>query len=536
MFARLMWGLGLAVLLPASVLAGETAKDSTADSYALAAKIDKLIAQRWADAKVQPAARADDAEYCRRVYLDLAGRIPTVAEVRAFLSDTRSDKRTRLVEQLLTGPRYTAHFTNVWRALLIPEAGNNFQVKLQQGGFEEWLRKQLAKNAGYDAMVRELLTAKVGGDGPGFNINAIYGGGGIVPYYLAKEFKPENLAAGTARLFLGVSVECAQCHNHPFADWKREQFWGFAAFFSGIQSQRLMDFLLPSKEDPAKHEIAIPGMDVTVQARFLDGTEPKWGEKPVARDTLADWVTSKENPYFARAAVNRAWAYFFGRGLVEPIDEMVGGSATNSHPDVIDLLAREFAGHEFDLKFLFRALTATQAYQLSSAAKSQSESAFFARMPLRGLTPEQLFDSVATATGYRDSGGGDDLITGILGGNRSARTEFLTKFARSERPAEAQVSILQALTLMNGKVTADATSLTRSETLGAVLDAPFLSTPERIETLYLATVSRKPTAKETERATKFIEESTKGSKSTYGDAVADVFWALLNSPEFVLNH
>jgi hypothetical protein len=335
-----------------------------------------------------------------------------------------------------------------------------------------------------------------------------------------------------------VSVECAQCHNHPFANWKREQFWGFAAFFSGIQSQRLMDFLLPSKDDVAKHEIAIPGMDTTVQATFLDGTTPKWGEKPVARETLAEWVTSKENPYFARAAVNRAWAYFMGTGIVEPIDEMVGGSATNSNPELLDLLAREFASHDFDLKFLFRAIAATQAYQLTSAKsdKSQTEAALFARMPLRGITPEQLFDNVATATGYRDSGGGDDLITGILGGNRSARADFLTKFARSERPTEAQVSILQALTLMNGKVTADATSLTRSETLGAILDAPFMTTPERIETLYLATVSRKPTAKETERAVKFIDDASKGKESAYGDAVADLFWALLNSPEFVLNH
>src|SRR5262249_8025016 len=161
-------------------------------------------------------------------------------EARAFLEDTRSDKRARLVEQLLTGSRYIAHYTNVWRALLIPEAGNNFQVRLQQGGFEAWLKQQVAKNASYDQMVRDLVTAPVGGQGGG--ILALYGTGGTSPltYYLAKEFRPENLAASTARVFLGVSVECAQCHNHPFAEWKREQFWGFAAFYSGIKSQQLM--------------------------------------------------------------------------------------------------------------------------------------------------------------------------------------------------------------------------------------------------------------------------------------------------------
>src|SRR5262249_44712298 len=148
------------------------------------------------------------------------------------------------------------------------------------------------------------------------------------------------------------------------------------------------------------------------------------------RATLAEWLTSPSNPYFARAAVNRTWAYFFGTGLVEPIDEMVGGSSTASHPELLDLLAREFADQKFDLKFLIRTITATRAYQLSSAAthKSQDDPTLFARMPLRGLTGEQLFDSVAMATGYRDSGGGDDLLTGVLGGNRSARSEFLTKF------------------------------------------------------------------------------------------------------------
>ncbi len=412
------------------------AKNPLRDSQNLAGKIDDLIAKRWAEAKAQPAPRADDAEFLRRVYLDMAGRIPTVAESRAFLDDTRSDKRAQLVEQLLADPRYVANFTNFWRALLIPEAGNNFQVRLQQGAFEEWLKKQVAKNAGYDQLVRDLLTAKVGTEGGGFNINAILGGNsGPVTYYLAKEFKPENLAAGAARIFLGVSVECAQCHNHPFAEWKRDQFWSFAAFFSGIQSQRLMDFLLPGQEDVAKHEIAIPGTDKTVAARFLDGTEPKWGEKPAARPTLAEWITAPTNPYFARTAVNRAWAYLYGTGLVEPVDDM---GANPSHPEVLDLLAREFAAHQFDLKFLFRTLTATRIYQLSSIATntSQDEPALFARMPLRGLTAEKIFDSVATATGYRDSGGGDDLISGLVGGNRSARSDFLTKFARSERPVQ----------------------------------------------------------------------------------------------------
>jgi hypothetical protein len=199
------------------------------------------------------------------------------------------------------------------------------------------------------------------------------------------------------------------------------------------------------------------------------------------------------------------------------------------------------------MKFLIRALTATQAYQRTSAGKdrAQGEPTLFARMPLRGLTAEQMFDSVAMATGYRDTGGGDDLFSQLAGGKRSARADFLTKFAnQSDRPTRAQTTILQALSLMNGQVTADATSLERSETLGALLDAPFLSTAERVETLYLAALARRPSTKELARAVRFVEDAVRDAKgrteearrAAYGNAVADVFWAVLNGSEFSLNH
>ncbi len=561
MSARLVWVPGLTALLlvcapAASPAPPEPGKDPAArDVQALAEKIDQHIAKRWTELNVEPAARADDAEFLRRVYLDLAGRIPSVEEARTFLADKRPDKRARLVEQLLAGSRYVTHFTNFYRALLIPEAGNNFQVRLQQSSFEAWLKQQVAKNATYDQMVRDLLNTPITA---GFDSLQLGGNGqpSSLTYYLAKEFRPENLAAGTARVFLGVSVECAQCHNHPFADWKREQFWSFAAFFSGIQSQRFQDFLLPGREEKNKRELTIPGTEKVVQAKFLDGAEPEWKPEVTTRATLAEWLTSPSNPYFARAAVNRVWAYFFGTGLIEPVDEMVGTASTASHPELLDLLAKEFADHKFDLKFLIRAITATRTYQLTSvrtpslpppregAKEGQDDPTLFARMPLRGVTGEQLFDSVAMATGYRDSGGGDDLFSAILGGNRSGRSEFLTKFAAAEKSTEAQTSILQALSLMNGRVIADATTLERSETLAAVASAPFLTTAERIETLYLATLSRKPEAKELDRAVKFVENAAKIAKdkddnarrAAYSNALADVFWALLNSPEFVLNH
>ncbi len=474
------------------------------DEKALARRIDHHIGARLAEAGAQPAPRAGDAEFVRRAYLDLAGRIPSVAEVRAFLEDARPDKRERLVNTILEGPRYVTHFGHVFRALLLPEASTNFQVRFQAGPFEAWLRKQVARNAGYDALVRELLTMPIGPDAQ----QRAYGGGGDptpMSFYIAKEVKPENLAAAVARTFLGFRLECAQCHNHPFASWKRDQFWGFAAFFAGLQRQGNPEFPFPAREITDRRELTIPGTERVVQASFPDGTEPKWKYKQSPRETLAAWLTAPENPYFARATVNRLWANFFGTGLVDPVDDMVGADQAPSHPELLDELARELAAHKFDLKYLIRALVLSETYQRSSARThpSQDDPRLFARMPLRGLTPEQLFDSIAEATGYQDANGRNGRA---FFGDGSARAQFLTLFGeRADKSTEHQTSILQALALMNGQVTAAATDLDRSITLAAVADAPFLDTTARVETLFLATLSRKPAQRELSRCVSYVE-------------------------------
>jgi hypothetical protein len=544
-------GLAAALLAAAGARAGDTAAPGKGDplardAQALAERIDRHVAARWDADGVRPAPLADDAEFLRRAYLDLAGRIPSVAEARDFLDDKSPDKRRRLVERLLDSSRYVTHFTDVWRALMLPESDANIQSRFLAPGFESWVRKQLAKNAPYDEMVRELLTTPVGPQ----SFQGIRAAGGAdsnaAAFYIAKELKPENVAAATSRLFLGVRLECAQCHNHPFASWKREQFWGYAAFFAGLQRQGAGDFAVPGRELTDRRELTIPGTEKVVQARFLDGAEPRWKARASARETLADWMTSADNPYFARAAVNRLWGYFFGTGLVDPVDDMVGSERVPSHPELLDDLAREFAAHHFDLKFLIRAITTSKTYQLTSARThpSQDEPQLFARMAVKGLTAEQLFDSLGQATGYQEPR--NNLPPGVVVfGNASARQEFLTKFNnRSDKVTEVQTSILQALALMNGKLVADATSLERSETLAAVADAPFLDTRGRIETLYLATLGREPRPKELARLVSYVESGgSDGPGATAADrdknskqALADVFWALLNSGEFILNH
>jgi hypothetical protein len=508
------------------------------DAQALAARIDRHINARLAEREVKAAPRADDAEFLRRVYLDLTGRIPRVADARAFLEDKSPDRRRHLVERLLESPQYVSHFGTTWTTTILPSSPNqNFAF-----AFKPWVEKQIREDVPYDKMVRDLLAASFD--------NTPFRGRGVVParpgvgpgvvnplaYYQANELKPENLAASTSRVFLGVRLECAQCHDHPFTSWKRKQFWEYAAFFAGIQPQRRIApgrGVPPPPPDPNVRTIKIPLTDKVVEARFLDGAVPEFQSGVNSRITLADWMTSERNPYFARTGANRVWGHFFGVGLIDPIDDEPTEENPTSHPELLAELTRQFVAHKYDMKYLIRAITSSDAYQRTSARTDpgQSEPRLFARMALRGMTPEQLFDSLAQATGYREGAG--PLVRGrpnLL----TPRGQFLVRFASQERRTETHTSILQALALMNGKFIADATSVERSTTLAAVVNAPFMNTAQRVETLYLATLTRLPRPEERARMVAYVERG--GTSGDQGTALADVFWVLLNSSEFILNH
>ncbi len=513
---------------------------------ALALRIDQKIAARWSTEKIEPAPQADDAEFLRRVWLDIAGKIPPVAEVRAFLADANPNKRAQLVDRLLESPAYVTHTTNIWRNLLVPEANTDLNLRFQAPSFDVWLRKQILSGAGYDDLVRQLVTSPLSRDG-------------AVLFYAAKESKPENLAAATSRLFLGVRLECAQCHHHPFAKWKQEEFWSFAAFYAGLSRP---DQPVPSPtqfgtEDPRRHELPIPGKNKTVSARFLNGNEPQWdtGNQISPRAKLAEWLTSAENPYFTRAAVNRNWAHYFGNGLVDPPDDFDENNPP-SHPEVLDELASEFAAHDFNTEFVIQTITATRAYQLTSRQTHprQSERALFARMNVKGLTADQLFDSLIQATGYYDESVGDPRVF-----SDGSQREAIRNLFRQDNPnlLEIRTSIPQALTLMNGAFIEEATDPAQSTTLAAVIDSPFLDTASRIETLYFATLSRPPHPEEMKKLVAYVDGRGTGNashpplgevfKTILSDkrpvqgtdkntALGDVFWALLNGSEFLVNH
>jgi hypothetical protein len=536
-FARFgLFALGMILSLAPRLIAGEApAADQTRarDAQALANKIDERIAAKWEAAKIAPAPQSDDAEFLRRVHLDIVGRVPMAAEAREFLSDPAPDKRQKLVEKLLASPGYARHFADVYKHLLIPEVDNDFQLLFFTSDFEPWLRKQFAENAKYDKMVREIVTTSLNPNGQGqINPFQLRNSASPFAFYYAKQLKPENLAAGTARTFLGIHLECAQCHDHPFAKWKRDQFWGYAAFFGGVQRTGNDENPGVIREVTDRRELNIPNTDKVVQAKFLDGKEPEW-TRAGARDTLADWITAKDNTYFARAAVNRLWALFFGIGIVDPVDDIIDDNVP-SHPELLDELAADFVNHGYDMKQMIRAITASRAYNLASTGGSPShdDPRLFARMAMRGLSPEQLFDSLATVTGFAETQNSANIFIDSV---NSSRAKFIEKFkGEDDKMIDRQTSILQALTLMNGKIVAEVTNPKKGRLLAAVAEAPFLDTAGKVEALYLAALSRRPTADESSRMVDYVTKG--GASGDASKALSDVLWALLNSGEFLLNH
>jgi hypothetical protein len=532
--------------LSAALRAGEQPPQSraaqavvnVADAQKLANRIDQLIAARVAGEGAAMGGRADDGEFLRRVTLDLAGRIPRTLEVRDFLADNSTHKRQLLVDRLLDSPMYVRHWTNVWRASLLPQA-NAPEAQQFLASFDRWLHDRLRDNTPYDQMVRQILTAPLENVGMRRRQQQMIMADEPTPlaFYLANELKPENLASSASRTFLGIKLECAQCHDHPMDVWRRKQFWEFAAFFAGVQRTTPVDNPVPGiKEDPGLDKIAIPGTSDTVLVRFLDGTAPKTKVNGSSRATLAAWITAGENPYFARAAVNRLWAYFFGIGLVDPFDEMSEQNPP-SHADLLAELARDFQKHGYDLKYIIRAITLSETYQRASqrGKGNAEENRLFTNMMVRGLSGDQMLDSIVQATGLRSAApSGPAGAAGLPGQVGGLRGEFLARFSSQERPADHQTSILQALMLMNGRLIAETTDLEQSETLSAIADAPFLDTSEKIEALFMTALCRKPRPEELTRLVSYVDKG--GARKDSRLALSDVLWALLNSGEFLLNH
>jgi hypothetical protein len=491
----------------------------------LASKIDELFFAQWKAAKIEPAARASDDEFLRRVFLDVTGKIPTAGEAAEFLEDKSADKRVRLVKRLLEHARFSNHLAVTLRETMLPGADNDPMKRLFVPGFEGWLRLRLSDGVSYDDLVREMLTARVERN-DAVAIGRPRATFGPEAFTLVHESKPELLAGSAARALLGVQVQCAECHNHPFADWKQEQFWSFAAFFVSPASGATGVSTQPSLE------IEIPTTKAKVPPRFLDGKSASLssGAPAERRQEVAEWIIM--NPGFEHAAANRVWWHFTGRGLVHPVDDM-GANNPPSHPAVLSLLAKQFRANGFSLRYLAEAVALTDVYSRSSRSKTPLEPTSFAAMQVRTMTPEQLYDSIARAAfGRSTTYESASTEAGVLMGD-TQRTQFLRKFWEPVERTGSRGSILHALAIMNGPVLAAAVNPEKGTFLHAVVVSPFLDDAARIETLFLATLTRRPTPTEAAKFAAHLKENG-GDETAKRRAFADILWALLNSSEFAV--
>ncbi len=466
----------------------------------LAAWIDsRLEAVRRARGLPPHPATGDDV-FLRRAYLELTGTIPSVAEARDFLDSTSEGKRERLVHSLLQDKRFSEHYARLWARTLAP-AGNT------RGPLEAWLRGELAKNTPFDQVAQAVLTAK--GNATTASPAA---------FYFAVGNSPERVAEAVARGFLGVRLGCAQCHNHPFTRWKREHFWGLAAFFAGTGNA-------PGQvNDAFTTKITPTDSSKEYEAKLLDGPPPQFPEGRSPREVLAEWLAAPKNPYFAANVVNRVWQDLCGTGLVSTVDDLDTLEAAERQ-QILDEFAAKFAANGFDLRWLIEGICLTKAYQQASTASPEPGSA---QRPVRALSPDQVFAALDQALSLKKGRGLSPRYT-PEGQNLMARLEE----ARGATPTDFKGGIPQALLLMNGPIVTKATTLENSLTLRAVVEAPFLKETEKLDTLFLAAYSRLPRADERDRLLKVLR-ARPDDREAQRQAYANIFWALLNSPEFIL--
>jgi hypothetical protein len=514
-----LWICGFAMF---PLYADETANKNSADTAEVtrvAALIDACIEERLAEAKVTAAPIAEDAEFLRRVYLDVAGRIPTVQEVRTFLEDDAIDKRRNLVFDLLEGPRYPIHFARRWRAIWLPPSNTNPLLQFQQFGFENWLRLQFADDNSYSRMVAALLTLPNRNQMAPNDLARLNNGSSTAfAFFGTRQFNRDDTAAAVARTMLGVRIECAQCHDHPFDAWTQDQFHSFAALFDGVTAQPRNVRGQVQRNRPS-----------TAKPVFLDGSPAVSSSVDGYLSEVTRWMIAPENKYFARAAVNRIWQNFFGVGIVDPVDDFSDQNPP-SHPRLLDNLAHEFRSHNFNLKFIIRSITASRAYQRTSRhVEPNADSRLFVHSQIRALTAEQLWDSLEQLAGLLGprEGARELSIVDLTSPRAAFQRLFDTGTSSSD---ESSTTILQALALMNGPTVTAATTYSRGVTLTAIADFPGLSPAEKIETIYLATLSRMPRPEELNRSMTYV---TEGSNAAL---LSDLLWALLNSSEFVTNH
>jgi hypothetical protein len=489
--------------------------------------IDGLVWNKARRLGITPSEPASDATYLRRASLDVIGRLPTPDEARAFLTDTASDRRARLVDRLLERPEYADHWANKWMDLLRP---NPYRVGIKAvWNLDAWIRAAFRRNLPYDQFVTAAVTAR----------GSTFRDGAATLFRDRRE--PEELAPLVSQLFLGIRLECAKCHHHPFESWGQEQFYEFAAFFArvGRKGTGLSPPISGGEEivyTATSGSVKNPRTGEALTARPLFGSAAVSDNADAdPREALAAWMTAPDNPYFARVAVNRVWSDLMGRGIVEPVDDLRATNPPSNGP-LLDALADDFRRHGFDLKHLIRTIMASEVYRLSSTPneRNMTDTRNFSRHYRQRLRAEVLLDAISDVTDVFESfeaAAPRSRATAIW--THRVPSLFLDTFGRpdpnQDPPCErtADTSVVQALHLMNAPGVNE--KLARDEGRVARLAASSASPQELAEELYLLAYSRLPTDEERAVAEGVFAEPG----VTRRQAVADLLWALINSAEFV---
>ena len=537
--------LMFAAALSSAVVADEPVVKSASAGAAevpLGEFIDQQIRQGWSDNEIQASPVAGDEEWVRRVYLDLVGRIPTLTEAREFLADKNPRKRAILVDALLENEDYVRNFTTIWTNNSI---GRGAPQRVSRTGMEKFYREAFAKNRPWNEIVVDILTA-----------SGHYEENGAVNYILAQMQMPDDavqLTAMTTRLFLGLQVQCTQCHNHPFNKWQQDQFWEFNSFFrqvdkrdhrkldpkTGRQVDDYSEVVWKEFTGPVYYEKR-SGMMQVAFPRF-QGHEVDPGVGVDRRAELAKLITEPadgEPAQLAQAMVNRTWSHFFGYGFTRPVDDM-GPHNPASHPELLKRLAREFVAANYDVKQLVRWIVSTEAYQLSSQYGDKNkiddpaagEMPLFSHMYLKSMQAEQLYDSLIVASNAHQSGNGSWSAQEEQ--RRRWMQQFVVAFDNDENDESTTFNgtIPQALMMMNSELIDKACSVERGSFLFEQMSSPGAE-PQKINDLYLAALTRKPTKAELTKMQKALARYGAAKLNGY----QDMFWALLNSNEFIFIH
>ncbi len=499
---------------------------------------DKHTAKKWQTLGLVPSEPCTDAEFIRRLMLDLCGTLPTPKQTLDFVNDKATDKRDRLVDALLDSPEYAYYFAGKWADILrVKRRGQPDRAK-GTFAFHAWIKKAVANDKPYDEFVRDIIGAT------GDELTS-------PPTVWYKELtKPEEFVDDAAQVFLGQRLACAQCHHHPYERWSQDDYWGLAAYFGRIGRKQLP--ILGSGQQNASRVavFSVARGSVTnkktgrpAEIKPLDGKAIEVGAYEDPRQKLVDWMVAKDNPFFARAVANRYWAHFFGRGIVDPLDDM---RVTNppSNPELLDALAKELIDNKFSLKHLIRVIVKSRTYQLSATPNefNKHDKQNYARYYPRRMSAEVLFDAVNQVTGAPAAFAGLPMDRhapnrAIMLPDESFPSYFLDVFGRPQRISAcecervSEANLAQALHLLNSDEVQQKLSRNGGRAEAMVSAADKRSDADKVDELFLWAFGRKPSDEQREVALAHIAKHATAKKAAY----ENILWALLNTKEFIFN-